>query len=249
MKKVLIEVCCYSVESAVAAQTGGASRIELCDNMFEGGTTPSLGTIILARKYLDIPLHVIIRPRGGDFCYSDIEFESMKIDIIKAKNNNVDGIVLGMLKNDGSIDIQRTQELIKIARPLSVTFHRAFDMCKDPFIALEELIELGVERILTSGQESRAVDGKVLLSELVKQARYRIIIMPGSGINDNNIKELLADTGAKEFHLSGKQAFPGKMKYKKPCINMGSLPGISEYDIWITDTKKINRIVQIAKNF
>jgi len=246
MKKVLIEVCCYSVESAIAAQTGGASRIELCDNMYEGGTTPSEGIIKTARKYLNIPLHVIIRPRGGDFCYSDIEFESMKIDIKKIKDNNVDGIVIGILKNDGSIDIDRSRELITIARPMSVTFHRAFDMCRNPFITLEELIELGVDRILTSGQSSIAVEGKVLLSELVEKAGERIIIMPGSGINEKNIKELIAGTGAEEYHLSGKKAFQSKMKYKKSDINMGSLPGISEYDIWITDTEKIKRIVQIA---
>jgi len=248
VRNLLIEICCYSVESAIIAQSAGASRIELCDNIFEGGTTPSAGAIISARKKLDIPLNIIIRPRGGDFLYSDIEFDQMKIDIRIAKENNADGIVLGLLNADGSIDVNRTKELIGIARPMTVTFHRAFDMCKSPFIALEELIDLDVERILTSGQNKSAIEGKKLISELVKEADNRIIIMPGSGINLNNFEELIRSTNAFEYHLSGKKSVPGNMEYHNPEINIGGFKEVSEYNVWVSDEELIKNMVLIAKN-
>src|SRR5438445_9519302 len=150
--KTIIAVCVDSVESAMAAEAGGAERVELCDNLMEGGTTPSAGAVAAARKKLEIKFHVIIRPRGGDFCYSDVEFEVMKRDVEFAKQLGADGIVIGILLPDGAIDVTRTRELIDIARPMSVTFHRAFDMTRDAFAALETLIDLGIDRILTSGQ-------------------------------------------------------------------------------------------------
>src|SRR5688572_20212403 len=151
---VTMEVCSDSVEGARAAQQGGAQQVELCDNLIEGGTTPSAGTIAVARQQLDIELNVMIRPRGGDFCYSELEFEVMKYDIQQARQLGANGVVIGLLNGDGSVDRERTEALVKLARPLRVTFHRAFDMSRDPQTALETLIELGLDRVLTSGQEA-----------------------------------------------------------------------------------------------
>jgi copper homeostasis protein len=159
LENIPLEICLESCEDAIAAQKGGAQRVELCDNLIEGGTTPSAGMIAMTREYRSIGLQVIIRPRGGDFCYSEIELDAMKYDIHHCKTLGVDGVVFGLLKSDGNIDYERTRELIEIARPMNVTFHRAFDMCKDPYQALEELIELGVDRILTSGQEPTVFEG------------------------------------------------------------------------------------------
>ncbi len=244
--KINIEVCANSVESCIAAQKGGAYRVELCDNLYEGGTTPSAATVEVARKYINIKLNVIIRPRGGDFCYSDIEFEVMKKDIETVKKLGADGIVTGILKEDGNIDIERTKELIEIAQPMSVTFHRAFDVCQNPIKALDELIEMKVDRLLTSGQRNKATEGAELIAELVKRADGRIKIMPGSGVNAQNIKELKEKTSAKEFHLSGRRNYDSRMKYRKKEISMGGISGIAEYSISLTDAEIIKETVQSA---
>ena len=193
--EITIEVCATSLDSAIAAEQGGAKRIELCDNLIEGGTTPSAGSIITARRNLKIEIYVLIRPRGGDFLYNDIEFELMKEDVIMAKKLKADGVVIGILNKDGFVDMKRTKELIKLARPMGVTFHRAFDMCADPFKTLEQLIELNVDRILTSGQKNTAIQGTELINELIKRADGRIEIMPGSGINFDNFSEIVNKTG------------------------------------------------------
>lgn len=202
-EKLILEVVVDSVESAVAAQQGGAHRLELCANMLEGGTTPSAGTIALTRQDCDLPLHVMIRPRGGDFCYSDVEFEIMKYDLVHAKELGADGVVFGLLRPDGSIDVERCTELVKLARPLSVTFHRAFDAARDPFQSLEAIIGLGIERLLTSGQQKSALEGLDLITELVKRAQERIIIMPGGGVTEGNINKIVRQSGAKEAHVYG----------------------------------------------
>jgi len=211
--KQKIEVCCFSVESAKIAEKVGADRIELCDNYNEGGTTPSYASIKLAVKELNIPVNIIIRPRGSDFLYSDMEYELIKEDVKIAKKLNANGIVIGFLNTDGSIDVERTKEIIEIARPMEVTFHRAFDRCKNPFEALEQLIDIGINRILTSGQRKTAIEGIDLLTELVEKAKNRIIIMPGSGINDKNISKLINNTKAIEYHSSAKMFKSSKMNY------------------------------------
>lgn len=199
-KRFILEVCVDSVESAIATQDGGADRVELCTNLLEHGTTPSAGMIELAREHLRIDLHAIIRPRGGDFCYSEIEFEIMKRDVIVAKKLGVDGVVLGILKPDRSVDVERTRRLVDLARPCSVTFHRAFDVTADPLQALDDVIVLGIDRLLTSGQAQTAIDGLPLITRLVQKAAGRITIMPAGGINAQNIHQIIAQSGVPEIH-------------------------------------------------
>lgn len=247
MKRSLLEICCYSVQSAIIAEQSGADRIELCAGVHEGGITPGFASIKLTKESVSIPVHVIIRPRGADFCYSDIEFECMKLDIIHCKEIGINGIVAGVLLSDGSIDVERTKELIDLAKPMNFTFHRAFDMVKDHFKALEQLIEIRADRILTSGGEQTAVMGKDLLKDLVEKASGRIAIMPGSGINHENILSLKKYTGAEEFHCSAKSLVRGKMEYQNPKIAMGGEENISEFEFYEADSGKIRKIVSILK--
>lgn len=249
MSSIKIEVCANSLESALNAQKGGVHRVELCSNLYEGGTTPSMGEISLARELLQIDLNVLIRPRGGDFLYSENEIEIIKRDILFCKEIGVDGVVIGFLKPDGSINKELTKEITELARPMSVTFHRAFDMCINQEEALKELIEIGVDRVLTSGAQNKAIDGKSLLNKLVKQAGKRIIIMPGSGIRANNISEIIEKTGAREFHASERKILGSKMTFRKEQIFMGGLEQISEYEVRIIDEVKIKDITTISKLF
>ncbi|WP_207784539.1 copper homeostasis protein CutC [Marinifilum breve] len=239
----MLEICCYSVQSAVIAEQAGANRIELCAGVYEGGTTPSLATIQLVKEKLSIPVHVIIRPRGADFCYSDVEFECMKKDILSCKEEGVDGVVSGVLLTDGKIDIKRTKELVDLAKPMSFTFHRAFDMVENHIDALQELMEIGVDRILTSGGMQTAEEGIELLAELVEKADNKIIIMPGSGVNEANIAKLKEVTGAKEFHCSAKKLVQSKMKYQNPNINMGGEGSIPEFEYYEADAEKIKKVL------
>jgi copper homeostasis protein len=199
-----IEVVVYNIESALEAQRGGADRIELCDNPGEGGTTPSFGVIEQVRKNLNIEVYVMIRPRGGDFSYIDQEVEAMMRDIDICKELKIDGVVFGILNEEGRIDLQRCKKLIERARPLHVTCHRAFDMARDAFEALEDCVEAGFNRILTSGRLPSAIEGSDLIRQLVQRAKNRIIIMPGGGINEQNVVELIAEAGVKEIHFSAK---------------------------------------------
>lgn len=217
--KHLLEIIAFTIESCHVAQQAGAARIELCDNPGDGGTTPSYGYIKTARKILQIPLYVMIRARGGDFLYSDDELEIMKTDIIRCKELNCDGVVFGLLNKEGSIDKKRTAQLVELAYPMGVTFHRAFDRCANPFEALEDIIETGCERILTSGQHTTAMEGTGLISDLIKQADERIIIMPGSGVSSRNIIELAEKTGAVEFHSSAKAAGQSNMDFINDKMN------------------------------
>ena len=200
--KNIIEIATSDFVTTQSAVNGGADRIELCANLAEGGTTPSFGTIKQCRASFTVSLYPIIRPRGGDFLYTGDEFEIMLQDVKLCKQLGCDGIVIGLLNSNGTIDVKRTSALIDAAYPLGVTFHRAFDRCIDPFVALEQLIEIGCERILTSGQKPSVVDGVDLVAELNKKAGERIIIMPGSGVRKENIKMLAAKTGCTEFHSS-----------------------------------------------
>lgn len=210
--KYTLETIAFNIESCKTAQAAGANRIELCDNPGEGGTTPSYGFIKAARKVLTIDLFPIIRPRGGDFLYSDDEFEIMKMDIQVCKNIGCDGVVFGILNEDATIDKERCKILVQLAYPMSVTFHRAFDRVIDPSQALEDVIECGFERILTSGFHPTAIEGIDNLKKLIQIADDRIIIMPGSGIRASNIGELAQTTAAVEFHSSARQILSSNMK-------------------------------------
>ncbi|MCX8491261.1 MAG: copper homeostasis protein CutC, partial [Cyclobacteriaceae bacterium] len=197
-----VEVVVYNIESALKAQEGGADRIELCDNPSEGGTTPSYGTIEAVRQNVSMDVYVMIRPRGGDFLYSNYEFHSMKRDISQCQKASVDGVVFGMLHPDGTIDKKRCKELIDKARPLKVTCHRAFDMTRDPFEALEDCIEVGFDRILTAGQQAKASNGAKLIGQLIEKANGRIAIMSGSGVNEETVEDIIRESGAEEIHFS-----------------------------------------------
>lgn len=245
--QLLFEICIDSVESAIAAQQGGANRVELCDSLIEGGTTPSAGAIALARQHIDIGLNVIIRPRGGDFCYSDIEFEVMKYDIEQAKKLGANGVVIGLLRPDGAVDTERTRQLVELARPLSVTFHRAFDVCRDPFEALEQLIELGLNRVLTSGQESSVLEGLELITQLVQRAGDRIIIMPGGGITGRNIKKIVAQSGVREVHVVGTVSVESQMQHRNPHVYMGGELRPPEYSRMVTDAGQVKALVQAVR--
>lgn len=244
---IIIEVCIDSVESAIAAERGGADRVELCDNLIEGGTTPSAGCIMSALRHLSIGLNVMIRPRGGDFCYSDIEFDVMKRDVVMAKDLKCDGVVFGILKPDGRVDLDRCRILIDLARPLSVTFHRAFDMTSDPFQALDDIVLIGCNRILTSGQKNKASEGVDLIAELVARANDDITIMPGSGVNEKNIASLIQKTQAKEYHVACRKTVEGVMIYRNPSVSMGGVPGVPEYSLSITDRDRIEAVVKEAR--
>ena len=240
-----IEICANSVTSCEEAQKGGAYRVELCAGIPEGGTTPSYGEILVARKLLNIKLNIIIRPRGGDFLYSEVEHQAMLHDIEMAKKLGVNGVVIGCLTADGKVDMQRNKELIDAAKGMNVTFHRAFDMCKDPFVSLEQIISLGCDRILTSGQQPTAIEGVSLLKELVAKANNRIIIMPGSGINENNIATIAKETNAQEFHFSAREPIDSKMEYRNPDLKMGgTVVSIDEYAQNVTNAEKVKRTIE-----
>lgn len=239
-----IENCANSVESAIRAQEGRAYRVELCAGIPEGGTTPSYGDILMARKSIGIKLHVIIRPRGGDFLYSPLEQEIMLHDIRIAKELGADGVVFGCLTADGKVDMDVMRKMMQAAEGMNVTFHRAFDMCSNPQEALEQIIELGCSRILTSGQEATAEQGIPLLKELVKQADGRIIIMPGCGVNPGNIRKICEATGATEFHFSGRSQKESGMTFRNPNVSMGGTVKIEEYLNDVTDPAKISAAIR-----
>ncbi len=241
---IKIEICAGSVTSALAAQEGGAFRIELCDNLKEGGTTPSYGTLLLARKNLSIKLFSIIRPRGGDFLYSDLEFELMKMDVEQCRKLGCDGVVFGILTEHGEVDKERNLELKKAAGKMETTFHRAFDRCKNPFKALEDVIEMGFDRILTSGMENTAVKGASMIAKLVEQANERIIVMPGAGVRPDNLQELIELTGATEYHTSAKGVFKSEMVFTE--VKTGNYE--EEFLTEQTDYDTVKALVEIAVN-
>ena len=220
-RRVILEVLVDSVESGRAAVEGGADRLEVCQNLFEGGTTPSAGLIAALKRAVDLPLNVMIRPRGGDFCYSECEFEVMRQDIRIARELGAAGIVLGLLNPDGTVDSARTAELMALARPLSVTFHRAIDMTRDLDEALEALVALGVDRVLTSGGEATVIEGVDAIAGLVRRAGDRIVVMPGGGIRERNVAKVLALTGAREIHVSGSRAVESRMEFRNGRVAMG----------------------------
>lgn len=243
-ERVLVEACVESVESAVAAAAGGADRVELCDDLVEGGTTPSAGSIRLARERLDIGICVMIRPRGGDFLYTDLEFEIMRDDIAVAKRLGADGIVLGLLRADGRIDRERTARLLDDAAPLPVTFHRAFDVSRDPMESLEILVGLGVRRVLTSGQKASAVEGVDLIRSLVDTAGDRITILAGGGITADNAVRIVTATGVREVHVYAPGRYPSPMEYRNDAVPMGMAYRPEEYVRTVTDPERIRAVVE-----
>jgi copper homeostasis protein len=247
---MIIEVVVYNIASAMKAQEGGADRIELCDNPGDGGTTPSLGTVEVVRNNVSLDLYVMIRPRGGDFCYSSYEFHAMKRDISHCQKLSVDGVVFGILNPDGTIDKKRCSELIKKVRPLKATCHRAFDMTRDPFEALEDCIEVGFDRILTSGQQPQAIKGADLIALLNKKANGRMIIMPGAGVNEETVQTIVSTSGSgvQEIHCSAFAFSDSTMLYKNPNIQgMGSEEG-SEYKLRTVDPLRIKKIRSLAES-
>jgi copper homeostasis protein len=242
-KSIKIEVCAFSLESCLAAEKGGANRIELCGSMYEGGTTPSAGLIQIAKQRVNIQIHAMIRPRGGDFCYSDDEIFVMQADIRMAKVLGCEGIVLGVLQPNGQVNITQTKALVALAKPMQVTFHRAIDMTPDYSKALEDIIETGCDRILTSGQKNTATEGIEAIENLVKQANGRIEIMAGSGINADNAQTLI-HTGVNALHLTGKASRESEMIYRKAGIAMGGLSEVPEYEIVYSDFEKIRAVVE-----
>jgi copper homeostasis protein len=241
---MLVEICVDSATGAFAAEQGGADRVEMCDNLLEGGTTPSAGCIKVARRGLKIGLQVIIRPRGGDFLYTDQELDVMREDIRMAKDLGADGVVIGCLTTEGDIDRARTEELVRLARPLNVTFHRAFDMCRDPREGLEHLIELGANRVLTSGQEASCVEGLDLIASLQKQAARRIIVMPGGGLTPRNIAKFVAATGVNEVHLSARRIVESGMSFRNSRVFMGGTLRPPEFSWKTTDEASVRTVVQ-----
>ena len=244
---VIYEICVDSVAGVRAAKDAGAQRVELCANLLEGGTTPSLGLIRAARKVPGIGLQVIIRPRGGDFLFDDDEYAVMLTDIAATKAEGADGVVIGLLNAEGDIDTERTARLIAAARPLSVTFHRAFDMARDPFAALETLIRLGVDRVLTSGQEASVLEGLPLISELIRRAGERIIIMPGGGITVRNAARIAEALQPKEMHFAALMAEAGGMRFRRGHVFMGGELRPPEFDRLVTSGGIIAQVIKNTK--
>ena len=218
MPAFIIEIATSDFETTQSAVDGGADRIELCANLDEGGTTPSKGMIEECRNAFNLPIFPIVRPRGGDFLYTEEEFQVMLKDTRFCKAVGCEGVVIGLLDADGNIDLERTAELVNAAYPMEITFHRAFDRCKDPFKALEDLVNIGCQRILTSGQQPAAPAGKDLIRDLITAADSRIVIMPGSGVRKDNIKMLADHTGAVEFHSSLRGKIKSRMNFIHPAF-------------------------------
>ncbi len=245
---MIFEICVDSVAGVRAAHAAGADRVELCSDLIEGGITPSRGLIRQARSVGAIKLNVMIRPRGGDFLFDADEFQIMEADIDTAKGEGADGVVIGLLMADGSIDAERTRALIARARPLSVTFHRAFDMTPDPFQAMETLIELGIDRVLTSGQDASVLEGLPLIAELVRRAGERIIVMPGGGITSRNVERIVNAARPRELHFATLEPAPSEMEHRRNHVFMGGELRPPEYDRLVTSAASIRAVIAKASS-
>ena len=243
---MIYEICVDSVAGVRAAKDAGAQRVELCADLLEGGITPSLGMVRQARKVPGIDLNVMIRPRGGDFLFNEDEFATMRADVETAKAEGANGVVIGLLTAAGEIDVGRTRELVGLARPLSVTFHRAFDVAAEPFGALETLIELGVDRVLTSGQEATVLEGLPLIVELMKRAGDRIIVMPGGGITARNIERIVGAARPREIHFAALEPVESAMRFRRAHVFMGGELRPPEYDRLESSAATIGAIVAKA---
>lgn len=240
--KIHVEVCIDSLDSALAAESAGADRVELCANLLEGGTTPSAGQIAEIRRSVSLKLHVMIRPRGGDFCYTPGEFRIMERDIVAAKDLGADAVVIGILDPRGALDENRMRTLVELARPMKVTCHRAIDMSRDLRKSLEVLTALGVDYVLTSGGEQTAPKGSAQIARLVRAARGRIAVMAGSGIDEKNVRRVIAATGVREIHVGLSDAIPSPMKYRNRKISMGKAKG-REYARFGTSQARLEALI------
>lgn len=247
MGKCLLEVCVDSVESAIAACEGGADRLELCANLIIGGTTPSLPLLREVRKQCDVEIRCLIRPRFGDFLYSDFEYAQMYQEIELLAAEGADGFVIGALDKNGNLDLEKMQGLMKAAGGKGITLHRAFDVCADPFGTLEKAVELGIDTILTSGQEMNCELGAECIKRLIEQSRGRIEIMAGAGVSSDIIASVFQKTGAVLFHMSGKRVEESGMLYRKEHVPMG-FPGFHEFQVWKTDKEEIKKAKEILIN-
>lgn len=233
MEKFILECCVDSVESAIAAQEGGANRLELCGNLIIGGTSPSLALYNEIRKNTDIKIHVLLRPRFGDFLYTDHEMNILKEEVIMFREAGADGIVIGCLDADGELDVPKMKMLLAERGNMSVTLHRAFDVAKDPYKVLEQCKELGINTILTSGQKNSVMEGADLITELVEKAEGKVDILAGAGVSAPVIEKMLQIAPLKSFHMSGKVTLDSEMKYRKEGVSMG-LPSLSEFEVFRT---------------
>jgi copper homeostasis protein len=246
---MLLEIACFSLEAAILAEEAGADRIELCAGPLEGGLTPSFSMISLAKSILKIPIHVMIRPREGDFLYSNRELKSMEYDIEMIKDASIEGVVLGLLKSDGSIDIANLTRMVRLAEPMNITFHRAFDLTKDSFQALSDIINSGSRRILTSGQRPTAPEGKDLIAKLIQSASGKIKIMPGGGVDSSNIEDLCRCTSAKELHASARRIIKGGMIYSNPHVNLHAGSAIQDNSVLLPDPEQIREMKKELNKF
>jgi copper homeostasis protein len=244
---MIYEICVDSVSGVRAAKAAGANRVELCADLLEGGITPSRGMMRQARTIPGVALNVMIRPRGGDFLFDDDEFAIMRADIEAAKAEGADGAVIGLLTATGEIDAARTRELVALARPLSVTFHRAFDMTPDPLQALETLIGLGLDRVLTSGQETSVLEGLPLLAELVRRAGERIIVMPGGGVTSRNVDRIVSAANPREIHFAALEMEASGMQFRRSHLFMGGELRPPEYDRLVTSAAVIRSVMAQAR--
>lgn len=251
-----LEICVDSVESAMAAEAGGAQRVELCSALSEGGLTPSLGLMRAVRERTGIGVQVMIRPRGGDFCYSDEEFDVMRADIAYAREAGAHGVVLGLLTLDGEVDVERTRALVDAARPIAarpmeVTFHRALDMTRSMAAALEDVIRCGADRVLTSGGSPNAMDGLECMASLVKAARGRIDVMVCGGVRAQNVQSIVEATGAREFHAALRTMLPGPVRYRKPELKISG-PGEEDYLRYllrVVDVRELREAIERSAGF
>lgn len=241
MENYILECCVDSVESAIEAEIGGANRIELCSALVIGGLSPSKALFEKVKEQVNIKIHVLLRPRFGDFCYTDFEHEIIKQEIKMFKELGADGVVIGTLKTDGSLNLEQMKELVEEAEGMSITLHRAFDMCADPFRTLEEVKELGIHTILTSGQKNSCIDGKDLLGQLIKKANREVDILIGGGVDVSVIPALYESTGATSYHMSGKVTLDSEMQYRKEDMSMG-VASMSEYQIWRTSAERVSQV-------
>ena len=241
---MVLEVCVDSVEAALAAEAGGAQRVELCSDLIEGGITPSAGLIDAVRSALKISVFVMMRPRGGDFCYSADEFDVMTKDVAIAKSFGADGVVLGLLLPDGTIDVQRTRALVDSSRPMQVTFHRAIDLSTSVEESLEQVIETGADRVLTSGGKPTALDGARVIAQMIERSRQRISVMVCGAVRKNNLREIAYATGAKEFHASLRKKTTSPVIYKphSPSLSVG---GLDEYARYATSADEVRAMRQV----
>jgi copper homeostasis protein len=242
MGNVLLEICCGSIDDAIQAEAGGADRVELCSALFLGGLTPSIGTIREAKRRLKIPVMVMVRPRGGGFCYTEAEMATMERDVEAAVDSGADGVVFGVLESGGKIDVRRTKRLRQLMGKRQAVFHRAFDVTPDPFKALEQLVDLGITRILTSGQKDSVPEGVELIAELAERAGKRIEILPGGGIRAFNVREVVERTGCRQVHMTAWGAVRDSSTQARPEVTFGGALRVAEDSYEVTDAKLVKKI-------